>query len=91
MQTIREENQRLRADNTDLRTRIPTYFKYHPNDNSNNTTTIDYNSPGGLRKFEAEDHLGSPITQIGPNDLTTLKIEDLEEGAKKGYNPIWKL
>ena len=36
--------------------------------------------------------MGSPITS-GPNDLTTLKIEDLDE-AKKGlnaYNPVWKL
>ena len=71
---------------------MPTHYKYPYNNNSNNTTTIDYNSPGGLRKFEGED-LGSPITQVGPNDLTTLKIEDLDEGAKKvgEYNPVWKL
>ena len=43
-----------------------------------------------------EDDAGSPSTNL--NDLTTLKIEDLDEkgrtpgGVKKeGYNPVWKL
>lgn len=48
-----------------------------------------------------EDDVGSPSTN--PNDLTTLKIEDLDEGRGKStnvtpgqnragaYNPVWKL
>ena len=98
IQSLRDDNQRLRIENESLKNRqnnaAPQFGKdrRYPGDNSNNTTTIDYNSPGALRRFEED--LGSPITNVGPNDLTTLKIEDLDEG-KRGtqtpYNPVWKL
>ena len=74
---------------------------------SNNTTTIDFGSPSGphfnARAFE--DEMGSPAIN-NPNDFTTLKIEDLDEGRGRGkvatpggankpgydnYNPVWKL
>eukprot|EP00347_Sterkiella_histriomuscorum_P012245 403369334 len=51
---------------------------------SANTTTIDFNSPNthGFNHKLDED-LGSPITTINQNDLTTLKIEDLEENMRR--------
>ena len=58
-----------------------------------NTTTIDYNSPGMVtidaKLHKLEEELGSPSTII--HDLTTLKFEDLEEGKRDNYNPIWRL
>lgn len=59
---------------------------------SNNTTTIDFNSPGMVtidaKLNRIEDEFGSPTTIN--HDLTTLKIEDLT-GKKDNYNPVWKL
>jgi hypothetical protein len=60
---------------------------------SNNTTTIDFNSPGMVtidaKLNRIEEEFGSPITIN--HDLTTLKIEDLTDKKMDRYNPIWKL
>ena len=96
---LQQENLKLKREVEDLnykllRNQQTHYSKANRGANSSqNTTTIDFNSPGMLtidaKLNKIEEEFGSPTTIN--HDLTTLKLEDLTGKKGDNYNPVWKL